>query len=209
MDLILASRSPRRARLLREAGIEFEVVEPGFADPPERPIGESAEDAEGIVVRLATQKAASLADAFGPDTLILGADTLCIGPGGDLIGTPETRQRAEAMVRSFIGRTHRVITGVCLMPGTRGSGGVGTGAAAGVRAVETFADTARVTLGQLDEVILQTYLDSDAWRGKAGGYNLFDRRDAGWPLSVEGDETTVVGLPMKMLLPRWRRVAGG
>ncbi len=92
------------------------------------------------------------------------------------------------MIEHFANNTHAVITGVALL-------------AEGMDEPQAFADQAHVTLGPMNGVQLDEYLNSDQWQGKAGGYNLFDRRDAGWPLTVHGDETTVVGLPMRRIVP--------
>ena len=68
-------------------------------------------------------------------------------------------------------------------------------------------DAARVAFGVLGESELQEYLESGEWRGKAGGYNLVDRQEAGWPVRCDGDPDTVMGLPMRRLQPVLRRLA--
>ncbi|MCX5662395.1 MAG: Maf family protein [Planctomycetota bacterium] len=83
-------------------------------------------------------------------------------------------------------RSHDVVTGVALL----GADDVQP---------ERFADAAVVNMRRVAAGDLEEYLDSGQWRGKAGGYNLFDRQRAGWPMTVEGDPTTVVGLPMTAL----------
>ncbi len=185
--LILASRSPRRALLLREAGFTFEQADPPFHDPPQ-PDNDHPGSPASLAADLARQKALSLRDHVGACAVILSADTICVGSDGCLIGQPADRDDARRMIQHFTHNTHAVITGVALL-------------ADGMENPEAFADVARVTLGALNGVQLNEYLDSNQWRGKAGGYNLFDRRDAGWPLTVEGDETTVVGLPMDRVVP--------
>jgi nucleoside triphosphate pyrophosphatase len=185
--LILASRSPRRALLLREAGFTFEQADPPFHDPPQ-PDNDHPGSPASLAADLARQKALSLRGHVGDNALILAADTICVGTDGDLIGQPADRDDARRMIEHFANNTHAVITGVALLID-------------GMDQPDTFADEARVALGALNNVQLDEYLDSDQWRGKAGGYNLFDRQAAGWPLTVEGDDTTVVGLPMRRLLP--------
>ena len=71
--------------------------------------------------------------------------------------------------------------------------------AAGGGGRSLFWDSARVTVGAIDERALQAYLDSGEWRGKAGAYNLYERIEAGWPIQFEGDPTTIMGLPMRKL----------
>jgi predicted house-cleaning NTP pyrophosphatase (Maf/HAM1 superfamily) len=63
-------------------------------------------------------------------------------------------------------------------------------------------------MGRLDETTLETYLAGAHWQGKAGGYNLLDRMNAGWPLTYEGDPTTIMGLPMNRLIDRLNVVLG-
>ncbi len=188
VKLILASRSPRRALLLSEAGYRFTQADPPFEDPP-HPEANGPVTPQELARQLAYQKAMSLMDHVEPGSVILAADTLCVGHDGRLLGTPTTVQQARDIIEHFIHHTHTVITGVALLNDDRPE-------------PLTFADEAKVTLGELNEVQLQEYLDSEKWRGKAGGYNLFERQQAGWPLTVVGDPTTVVGLPMQKLVPK-------
>ncbi len=185
--LILASRSPRRSLLLREAGFTFDQADPPFHDPPQ-PDHNHPGCPQALAADLASQKALSLRDHVPSDAVILSADTICVGTDGYLIGQPKDREDAERMIRHFMHSTHAVITGVALLTD-------------GMTQPHAFADQAQVTLGALNNDQLEQYLDTDQWYGKAGGYNLFDRRDDGWPLTVDGDETTVVGLPMQRLVP--------
>jgi len=187
--LILASQSPRRARLLREAGLAFEQRSPPFEDPDQPPDELTGDQAEQYAIALAQRKAASLAETIDPPRLILAADTICIDDQGRLVGKPIDRDDAERMLRAFVNTTHRVVTGVALL---RVSAESEAWACA-------FADTAMVSFGAINDDALRRYLATDDWRGKAGGYNLFDRRDAGWPIDVTGDPSTVVGLPMRRL----------
>lgn len=188
--LILASRSPRRVLLLREGGYVFEQADPPFHDPPQ-PDHDHPGCPQALAGELASKKALSLREYVGPSSVILSADTICVDSDGYLIGQPRDRDDARRMIERFMHRTHVVITGVALLTD-------------GMDQPDAFADQARVSLGPLNEAQLQAYVNSDQWRGKAGGYNLFDRRDAGWPLRVQGDETTVVGLPMRRVVPALR-----
>ncbi len=184
MRLILASQSPRRAQLLCEAGFVFEQMEPPFADPDQP---DPHHDPAGFAASLALQKAQSLRAVLTGQAVVLAADTVCVDEGGNLLGKPRDRADAARMLRLLIGGRQRVLTGVAILsPGGH---------------AENFTDEAVVCCGAVGEAQLQTALDAGGWQGKAGGYNLSDLRAAGWPLTVQGDETTVVGLPM-------RRVAG-
>lgn len=187
MPLILASQSPRRAQLLREAGIAFEQHSPPFADPDQPPDHLRGHEAEQYATSLALQKARSMSEQRTDRSPILAADTICVAADARLVGKPADRVHAEQMLRRFVNSSHCVITGVTLL----------------VPDLEptAFADTATVWFGQVTDDQLADYLDAGDWRGKAGGYNLFDRQAAGWPITVQGDPTTVVGLPMLRLGP--------
>lgn len=199
--LILASRSPRRAALLREAGYPFVQDDPPFHDPPQP---EQTGDPAALARLLAAMKALSLRDArtaktsgvtpgatpgAAPGGVILAADTLCVDAHGRVVGQPADREDARRILSSFMGSGHRVITGVALL---------------GMNDAhpDSFSDAAEVRMHRVPDGELETYLDTQQWRGKAGAYNLFDRRDAGWVIDVHGDPSTVVGLPMKALVPR-------
>lgn len=187
MRLILASTSPRRAQLLRAAGYQYQQVAPTWNDPPAPPPG----NAESVAIDTARRKALSVPrePIASEDVVVIGADTLIVNPDGtSLAGTPQTLAEARTMISSFLNTDHDVVTGVAIwIPADN-------------EAEPTyFADRATVRMGSLPDNDLDAYLATDAWRGKAGGYNLFDRRDAGWPIEVSGDETTVVGLPMVRL----------
>jgi septum formation protein len=234
--LILASRSPRRAQLMREAGYEFTQAEPAFADPPQ-PEGEDAfADPAGHAVELAVRKAESLRDILADhdpiagdaatQTIIISADTICVGVDGSLIGQPADAADARRMIRSFADGVHDVVTGVALLRlgwlGLESAQAPAPGAArAGASRTQpqppdpqqssdliTFADIVPVTFGPLTDARIDSFIASNQWKGKAGGYNLFDRQAAGWPITTPAasDPTTVVGLPMRKLaaaLARW------
>lgn len=187
--LVLASRSARREQLLREAGFDFTQAEPPFDDPPQ-PMAMHV-DAMAHACELAARKAVSLA-AVGffedePGALILAADTICVADG-ELIGQPRDEADARAMITRFLNRSHEVVTGVALL--TRDD-----------ETPTTFADRAAVVVGEVPAIEIDAYVATELWRGKAGGYNLFERVAAGWPIVVRGDEATVVGLPMRRLVP--------
>ena len=185
--IVLASRSPRRRQLLEEARwpvrIEVPDVDDGLLDCGETPADEWV---SALAVFKATATAIMLEQrADSEPCTILGADTVCVLEGR-IIGQPATRDAARAMLESFVGIPHDVLTGVCLLdyPG-------------GARSV--FVDRAVVSWGMIDHDALEAYLDTEQWRGKAGAYNLADRVADGWPIECQGDPTTVMGLPMRRL----------
>ena len=193
LRLILASRSPRRRQLLADAGYHFRQIDPPFNDQP--PPAAAATDPEELVVNLALRKAHSVIDdstlQIEPNALILGADTLVVGPSGQLLGQPTDADDARSMLRALADARHQVITGIALVR-------------AGAQEPTCLADTAAVSFGPIGDAQLEQYLATGHWRGKAGGYNLADLQDH-WPIDVAGDPTTVVGLPMNNLQPLLRR----
>ena len=189
MRLVLASSSPRRREILGWLGVEFDVVEPAVEELT------SGLDPEGLVLENARRKAlAGLESLVGEaaEGVVLGVDT-DVFVDGEMLGQPADRAEAQARLRRLSGRAHEVLSGVCLL-GPRAQGIPG----APVRERSGVARSA-VTFRELDEAVLAAYLDSEEWRGRAGGYAiqglgsiLVDR--------VEGDFSNVVGLPVRLLL---------
>lgn len=177
--------------MLVEAGYVFEQADPPFDDPPHPEVRPGLEP-ERVAEELAAAKAESVRENLGQNAVVLAADTICVGVDGQLIGQPDDAAEARRIIMSFTEAVHDVVTGVAL---------VGPGADEPV----VFADTASVRFGKLDDAALDAYLESGEWQGKAGGYNLFERQAAGWPIKVTGDPTTVVGLPMVKLAVALRR----
>ena len=190
--LWLASRSPRRREMLAAAGIAHAFDHPGFEDADLAP---GAVTPAQWVASLAYLKAAAglaalrgAGDAEG--RVVLGADTTCIA-GSQMLGTPVDEDDARRILRALENAEHDVVTGVAIID-----------AGTGQRVL--FADRATVRVGILGPR-LDEYVASGQWRGKAGAYNLSERLTAGWPIRYTGDPTTIMGLPMRALLPRLAR----
>ena len=177
--------------MLREAGIDHVIAPPPIDDAvlPER-LGDPA----GFTMAMALFKAAQV-QPIHADGWVLAADTMA-HDGDSLIGKPRDRAHACEMLSRWRGGAHDVWTGVALLQPSTGRRWI-------------FADRARVTLGALPDPALDSYLESGTWQGKAGAYNYADRVDAGWPLACEGDPCTVMGLPMKRLVPVLARLGAG
>jgi septum formation protein len=125
--------------------------------------------------------------------VVLGADTTCV-KGERMIGTPADETQARAMLRDLSDSEHEVITGVAIIDRRVPRGVI-------------FTDSATVHVGALSDSMIDQYVAGGGWRGKAGGYNLSERMDAGWPIRFVGDQTTVMGLPMGALVPILRSLA--
>ena len=175
--LILASASPRRQQLLRDAGYEF-VVHPANIDEDDHP-GRilPAELAEYLAVQKA--KSIALLAQFQND-VTLAADTV-VAFGDRSLGKPEDANQARRMLELLSGTTHIVITGVSVMrPATH-------------HAARSRVMSA-VRMRTLSPQEISDYVASNQWQGKAGGYGIQDRDP--FVIRQAGCLTNIVGLPM-------------
>jgi septum formation protein len=185
--IILASASPRRQELLRNAGITF-TVQP--ADINETPLaGESPRD---CVERLAREKAMAVFQGRAGD-YVLGADTIVVVEGA-ILGKPRDADDAVRMLRSLSGRTHAVITGVCVVkPVVRGQGSV-----ASKTDLLTASETTLVTVCELSDKEIRDYVATGEPMDKAGGYAIQGIASR-WIPRIEGNYSNVVGLPVALV----------
>jgi septum formation protein len=181
--LVLASRSPRRQQILRDAGIPFVVRAADVAE--ERHTGESAID---YVRRLAEEKAFAVPVLSGE--VVLGADTVVV-IDDHVLEKPRDSADAMRMVALLSGREHEVITCICLRDESR-------------RIVDTA--TTRVRFVQLTREEIETYAASGESMDKAGAYAIqglaskfIDR--------IEGDYFNVVGLPVALVYRHWKEIS--
>ncbi len=178
--IVLASASPRRQELLRNAGIAF-TVQP--ADINETPLaGESPRD---CAERLAREKALAVSQGRAGDC-VLGADTIVVVDGA-ILGKPRDAIDAVRMLRMLSGRTHAVITGVCLL-----------GPGAGKADALTASETTMVTFGDLSDDEIRDYVATGEPMDKAGAYAIQGIASR-WIPRIEGDYSNVVGLPVALV----------
>jgi len=179
--IILASQSPRRAELLREAGIAFEAAAPKYHEPDP---GTWHLDPISYVESASFAKARSVAEDH-PDRLILGADTT-VAIGNRMFGKPADEADAKRILCSLFGTTHRVITGVALYDSTTER--------RIIRHATTTCQMRPMNPGELDD-----YLRGRGWQGKAGAYGIQDEGDP-FVTVVEGSFNNVVGLPVELVV---------
>lgn len=177
--LILASASPRRRELLAQAGFVFEVAPADvseFRKPGEDPIH--------FVGRLAREKAEAVIShqAVTPDTIILGADTIVV-VDEEVLGKPQDAADAARMLRMLSGRTHQVITGVCLVKG---------------RKRECAAEVTFVRFNTLSDEEIDAYVATGEPLDKAGAYAIQGRASR-WVPRIHGCYFNVVGLPLALV----------
>jgi septum formation protein len=166
--LVLASESPQRRAILEQLRIPFDVVSPRYHEQGDDP------------VELAAGKARSV---DGGDRPVLGVDTEVV-VDSDALGKPAGAAEAEAMLERLSGRTHEVVSGLCLRtPAWE----------------ELHSETTRVTFRPLTARDLAHYVASDEWQNRAGGYAI---QGLGGSLveRIEGDYLNVVGLPAGLLV---------
>jgi len=185
--LVLASASPRRQELLRNAGIAF-VVQP--TDIPEVP--RPAEAPRAFAERMAREKALTVFRQR-PDDFVLGADTIVI-VDAEILGKPRDAADAARMLRLLSGRRHQVTTGVCLVgpqPRTENRQ-----LEAGFEDVRS--ETTIVTVAALSDDDIRSYISTGEPMDKAGAYAIQGRASR-WISHIEGDYFNVVGLPVSLV----------
>lgn len=174
--IVLASASPRRQELLRNAGIEFTVQ---ASDIPEIP--QPGEAPRQFAERMAWEKASAIREQKRGE-FILAADTV-VAVDDEILGKPEDAKDAARMLRLLNGRNHEVITAVCL-------------------ATHEFADvrseTTRVQFDRMTETEITDYVATGEPMDKAGAYAIQGRASR-WVSKIEGDYYNVVGLPVDLV----------
>ena len=184
--LILASASPSRKMLLEQAGLDFEVVVSGVDEtvPPDYTPAQTVE-------ALAQRKGQAV-QALRPEAPIIAADSV-VSIDGLILGKPKDDEAAKATLRRLSGRTHELITGVCLLINGR---------------MDLFHQVTRVTFYPLTEEEIAEYVALGESRGRAGAYGI---EGIGVVLvqSIQGDYPNIVGLPVAETIRRLHKLLGG
>jgi septum formation protein len=193
--LILASASPRRAELLRQLGAAFQIAPTGVREV------EGETFSAGETARLNAYRKARAAAKQHPDALVLGVDTV-VALGAALFGKPATLGEAEQILLTLQGRTHRVVTGVCLLH---------------LRAhrQKIFFEETAVTFAPLTRAQIRSYHAQVNPLDKAGAYGIQEKGEL-LVEAISGSFTNVIGLPLERLAAelavfgvRLRRRTGG
>jgi septum formation protein len=175
--LLLASTSPQRKAILEQLHIPFDVIAPKYDE-------ETPQDADAfdVVREHARGKARSVAD-IAEDRPVVGVDTAVVLEGR-IFGKPASAGDAEQMLAELSGKTHVVVSAVCLLtPGWE----------------EVEHEATRVTFRELTPRELGTYVTTGEWEGRAGAYAI-QGRGASLVRCIEGDYLNVVGLPAALLV---------
>jgi septum formation protein len=186
VKLILASASPRRAQILRDAGISFSVMSSAIDETPY-----PEETPQQMVQRLAEAKADLVAARTVGPAVLVAADT-AVAVDGQVLGKPRSTEDARRMLELFSGRTHSVLTGVSL-----------------IRLPEMlrrqFVETTLVTFSPLTREEITRYLSTDEPYDKAGAYAIQGHAGRYIP-RIEGCYFNVVGLPLARLVENLREL---
>jgi septum formation protein len=176
--IILASASPRRAELLRQLGLVFQIAPAGVPEVE----GETL--SAGETARINAYRKARAAAKKNPDALVLGVDTV-VALGTALFGKPATLGEAERMLWALQGKTHRVVTGVCLLH---------------LRAhrQRVFFEETAVTFVPLTREQIRSYHAQVNPLDKAGAYGIQEKGEM-LVAAISGSYTNVVGLPLERL----------
>ncbi|MFI3284358.1 MAG: Maf family protein [Erysipelotrichaceae bacterium] len=171
--LILASQSPRRRELMMMLNLPFLVVSSRIDETIDQTL-----DVEEEIKRVAKEKAEDIF-ALHPEAIVVGADTLVV-LDNEVLGKPRTPENAFNMLKKLSGKTHRVITGVCIKS---------------EKETTLFAHTSYVTFYDLTDEEITSYVDTREPLDKAGGYGI-QGRAALFVKHIEGDYYSVMGLPI-------------
>jgi len=191
MALVLASASPRRQELLRSAGIAI-TVQP--TNIPEVPL--DGEAPKAFAQRLAREKAWAIFKQR-PNEFVLGADTIVV-VDKQILGKPEDAADAARMLRLLSGRSHQVITGVCLMGPMSGGSPENPDAKSETSLGDVRSETTVVHVTPLSEDEIRAYIATGEPMDKAGAYAIQGMASR-WIPRVEGDYANVVGLPIALV----------
>jgi nucleoside triphosphate pyrophosphatase len=180
--IILASRSPQRRTLLKSLGLDFTAIPSEVEETSE---GEPRE----VVLANALAKGRAVAARRRKGTLVIAGDTEVV-VDGRVVGQPAFEGEARWCLETLSDRSHEVLGALALLGPDRVDGEL---------SVRTGVESTRVTFGELDQELIDRYLASGEWRGRAGGYAV---QGLGSALvnGIEGDVSNVIGLPIPLLM---------
>ncbi len=177
--LILASGSPRRRELLGELGLEFTI---GQIKDYDETYPASLKYDE-IPAYIAEQKSLHYKGELEPDDILITSDTI-VAIDGDILGKPKDKSEAIKMLRELSGRTHHVVTGLCIRS---------------TQKTVTISDTCEVTFDILSDEDIEYYIDNFKPFDKAGAYGIQEWIGLSNIKSITGSVYTVIGLPVQKL----------
>ena len=183
MNLILASKSPRRKEILENLGIKFEIVTCETDEYTNEKDGKKYVEEIAFRKGNAVRKLLESKAEFTEDKIILSCDTVVVSADGEIMGKPKDRTDAKRMILAFSGNPHFVISGIALITKEK---------------TVLTSESTTVFFDTVDEADVEKYLDTDEAYDKAGAYAIQGHASL-WINGIEGDYFNVVGLPVKKL----------
>ena len=189
MKFILASKSPRRREILEMLGIDFEVI---TSDADE---SSDITDPRQLVEELSLRKGLAVRDALIAagrdlsDTVIISSDTV-VAIDGEILGKPHDEEDARRMLRLYSGRSHEVVSGICLI---------------GAERQGVSHEVTTVTFDEMDEEAVCSYVRVAQPYDKAGAYAIQGLASA-YITGIDGDYFNVVGLPVHRMCCLYREI---
>ena len=177
-NFILGSNSPRRKEIHKEIGLDFSIFPSNIDENFNKEI-----DLEDIPVFLAEKKANALKNKLKENDILITADTIVIYKN-ELLSKPENSYQAKEMLEKLSGKSHKVITGVCLLSKNNKS---------------IFSSKTIVTFNDLDKFEIEFYVNKYKPFDKAGSYGIQEWVGLIGVKKIEGSYTNVVGLPASMV----------
>lgn len=171
-EIVLASKSPRRAELLESAGVKFTVKVAGIDEV-------NSETGVQTVLDLSRQKA----DAIESEKIVLAADTVVCTVDGEILGKPQDDTQAREYLKMLSGDIHYVHTGYCVKG----------------KSIINEVVTTEVVMRTIDDSEIDWYISTGEAFDKAGGYGI-QGQAAGFITAINGSYTSVVGLPLAQVL---------
>ena len=172
--VILASKSPRRAEILRMIGIDFKVIPSNVKEKIDGRITKNK------IAEFLSQKKAETISAKYPDDIIIGADTIVISKG-EIFGKPKDEEESKQMLKMLSGNSHKVITGVTLIN-------------KGIGAIKTFSEVTEVFVRKIPKNQIEYYVNNFNTLDKAGSYGIQEWFSI-WIEKINGCYYNVMGLP--------------
>jgi len=189
MPVILASSSPRRAKLLKQIGLQFEISPSTIEE-----VIIEGEPPVKTCTRIAESKACDVSTKHN-NSIIIAADTIVV-QNGRIIGKPSSKNDAREILSSLSGTEHMVLTGVCLIK---------TGNDHQIIESDTFHQITSVTFTELSMEEIDSYIESSAPFDKAGAYGIQDDLGSLFVKSITGDYYNVVGFPLQMFYEKLKK----
>lgn len=178
--IVLASRSPRRKKLLKKIGLNFDVHASNVSEDYE-----SQWSAKQVAQTLAERKAKAIAP-YHSNAFIIGADTI-VTFNDQILEKPSNSSEAKAMLQHLSGHSHEVITAVSLLK---------TDTSSNIMNSTSFIETTTVIFGNIKPKLINTYVATANPLDKAGAYGIQDPHGALFVKAIEGDYYNVVGFPL-------------